>query len=710
MPRNSRHGTLRGRRFVDQDLHGRDFSEADLSSARFQRCNLSDARFHSATLLSTRFEQCNLTGADLTGAKMGRSRIRALLLGSATFSYGFAAAYFWILIGSRFIQSALSPVSLHPAYTVPGAVVVAVVQVLLCEQGMRAFSSYFVYLSLSVAIFAVGANPADQVGASEFWGSLLTAFELVTSGIVGFFFVVAVIVGGASSVAGALVGIVIVAVSMLLAGGISGVDTPSYTLAFSAWLMCGLFGICQVLIRHRVSGGAPGFNAFQAIRLRTAAYGGTSFKGTNLTDANLTSTRIPSADFAATDLTRTKWREAEIHNAWFGDNIRFRDPVIRSLLVNGSSDGNLSGRNLSGLDLSGSRLAGTDLSHADLSNSTLLSADLRNTNMAEAQALGAAFCKATLTGACLRDWNIDHRTNLAGVECDYFFLLEKENKLGSRERRPHQADAILQTGVFEKLFVEVRDTIDLMIKDGGDRAAWLQAFRRLLNEYPEIGSESIRSIKRAGGMTVITLAAPPGIDKEGASLVFHTEYQRQLETLDAPCAVTEATQTLIPVHEGCESNRRVRVFISYSHKDEALKNELKAHLSPHERAGLVEVWHDREILPGTDWESAIDERLYDADLVLCAISSDFIASHYCYVREMEIALERQERGEAEVVPIIFRSCDWTGLLPLSRLQALPTNGHAVESWPRRDEAWTDVSRGLRRTIGDWRARRGNSSS
>lgn len=74
----------------------------------------------------------------------------------------------------------------------------------------------------------------------------------------------------------------------------------------------------------------------------------------------------------------------------------------------------------------------------------------------------------------------------------------------------------------------------------------LRAFRRLLDEYPEIGTESICSIKRASGMTVITLAAPPGIDKEGAGHVFHTEYQRQLEALDAPCGVTEATQRSSP--------------------------------------------------------------------------------------------------------------------------------------------------------------------
>jgi len=98
----------------------------------------------------------------------------------------------------------------------------------------------------------------------------------------------------------------------------------------------------------------------------------------------------------------------------------------------------------------------------------------------------------------------------------------------------------------------------------------------------------------------------------------------------------------------------------------------------------------------------IDQHLYEADVILLAVSSDFIASSYCFDREMAVALERMRRQEALVVPIILEACDWTVITHLSELQALPTNVRPVRSWETRSEAWTDVSRGLRKAIADWR--------
>ncbi|MHA0895561.1 hypothetical protein [Enterobacter kobei] len=40
------------------------------------------------------------------------------------------------------------------------------------------------------------------------------------------------------------------------------------------------------------------------------------------------------------------------------------------------------------------------------------------------------------------------------------------------------------------------------------------------------------------------------------------------------------------------------------------------------------------------------------------ISSDFIASDYCYRVEMTNALERHKRGEAVVIPVMLRECAW----------------------------------------------------
>src|SRR5512146_2457258 len=84
----------------------------------------------------------------------------------------------------------------------------------------------------------------------------------------------------------------------------------------------------------------------------------------------------------------------------------------------------------------------------------------------------------------------------------------------------------------------------------------------------------------------------------------------------------------------------VRVFISYAHADEPLREELRKYLSALEREGLVHAWDDRQILGGEDWAAEIDTRLKQADVVLLLVSADFIASDYCVGEEMKRALAR----------------------------------------------------------------------
>ena len=90
----------------------------------------------------------------------------------------------------------------------------------------------------------------------------------------------------------------------------------------------------------------------------------------------------------------------------------------------------------------------------------------------------------------------------------------------------------------------------------------------------------------------------------------------------------------------------VRLFYSYSHKDETLRNELETHLKLLHRQGLIEPWHDRQIEAGDEWKQKIDEHLERAAIILLLVSADFIASDYCYEKEMQQALERHERRGA----------------------------------------------------------------
>jgi hypothetical protein len=141
---------------------------------------------------------------------------------------------------------------------------------------------------------------------------------------------------------------------------------------------------------------------------------------------------------------------------------------------------------------------------------------------------------------------------------------------------------------------------------------------------------------------------------------------------------------------GAAAPKALKVFVSYSHQDEALKNELIKHLSPLKRLNLIDDWHDGKIHAGDRWDAAISEALKDADIVLLLVSIDFINSRYCYEREMESALERERRGEVIVIPVIVRNCMWKST-EFARLQATPTEGKAIASWSDRDEALTVVA-------------------
>ena len=89
----------------------------------------------------------------------------------------------------------------------------------------------------------------------------------------------------------------------------------------------------------------------------------------------------------------------------------------------------------------------------------------------------------------------------------------------------------------------------------------------------------------------------------------------------------------------------VKMFCCYAHEDEALLKKLKTHLRPLQRQGLVDVWYDRDISAGTDWEQQIKEQLNTAQIILLLVSPDFMDSDYCYGIEMQRAIEQHVRGK-----------------------------------------------------------------
>lgn len=141
----------------------------------------------------------------------------------------------------------------------------------------------------------------------------------------------------------------------------------------------------------------------------------------------------------------------------------------------------------------------------------------------------------------------------------------------------------------------------------------------------------------------------------------------------------------------------VEIFCSYAHEDEPLRREFDDSVVRMRRKKQIEVWHDKRISAGDRWRDQIDEHLDSADVITLFVSRDFLASEYCYEKELSRALEREAKKEAVVVPIIVRDCEWRDA-PFAHLQGIPSGAKPVTSWPNRDEAWTDVAKCLKVTV------------
>ena len=72
----------------------------------------------------------------------------------------------------------------------------------------------------------------------------------------------------------------------------------------------------------------------------------------------------------------------------------------------------------------------------------------------------------------------------------------------------------------------------------------------------------------------------------------------------------------------------LKIFISYSHKDEKYKNEMVTMLAGLQRRRMVDTWQDRQIEPGDEWNKSIQNAMDECDLALLLVSPDYLHSFH----------------------------------------------------------------------------------
>ena len=128
-----------------------------------------------------------------------------------------------------------------------------------------------------------------------------------------------------------------------------------------------------------------------------------------------------------------------------------------------------------------------------------------------------------------------------------------------------------------------------------------------------------------------------------------------------------------------------KVFISYSHKDEAWKERLQTQLAVLESEGLLSVWEDRQIAVGDDWYPEIERAIESAHVAILLISADFLSSKFIQGEEVPPLLERRKEEGLRVIPLILKPCAWPTVLWLSKIQGRPIDNKPLSSFDEHNQ-------------------------
>jgi nucleotide-binding universal stress UspA family protein len=127
----------------------------------------------------------------------------------------------------------------------------------------------------------------------------------------------------------------------------------------------------------------------------------------------------------------------------------------------------------------------------------------------------------------------------------------------------------------------------------------------------------------------------------------------------------------------CGRMARPRIFVSYSHADIKQKERLLKHLSVLDGAADFDVWTDDQIRPGEKWEPVIEFALSNSSIAILLISADFLSSDFVRRREIPAILERREKQDLRLYPILAKSCAWQAVPWIKEIQIRPVAAKPV---------------------------------
>jgi uncharacterized protein YjbI with pentapeptide repeats len=473
-----------------------DYSGQDLAGAEFAGHALCGTRFRNAKLSGADFMGANLRGADFTNADLRKVRFEGAVFGrrrSVVVMYSIAAALvptvlscFTITFLTLMMGAAISRDSLPERIMWGVGALVAVLSISSFAQwGLeRKLLTVLVPTTCIAVIAAVaGAHSVARNVASFLAGPDVVANALAVAGAGSIAGAGAVAVAGAAIVA--LAGYIDIRACIVgtLAGSSLGALAGNSTVASASAIVV---VVLSSMIMRRVLRRHPGFEPIAALAVRVSSFFGTRFRGANCAEASFRGALVAQANFSGAVLTRVSWHAARCFSEAHFTDQNLRPRLTQQLVVEGN------GR-------------GQSLVRADLHDLNLANADLRDADLTEAICTGTDLTAAKLTGACLESWTIDPSTILAGVDCEYVYLLRQPIN-GDRKRRPADTARRFDRGEFADLYRRVINEIEVLLKKGIRPEGMHEALQEFSKMHPDVHLTKFENRDQA---YVLGLELPP---------------------------------------------------------------------------------------------------------------------------------------------------------------------------------------------------------
>jgi internalin A len=181
------------------------------------------------------------------------------------------------------------------------------------------------------------------------------------------------------------------------------------------------------------------------------------------------------------------------------------------------------------------------------------------------------------------------------------------------------------------------------------------------------------------------------------------------ETKEKELTMVQVTPTLNSVEsqearDASQPNapKRMRLFVSYAHDDVRKLKPLGTHLKILGRRGYIQVWDDKQLVAGEEWEERIMTELSQAEIVLMIYSTASRASDFIQDKEGPMAVKLSQGKACRLIVVPLDRKDWDDHAPLEqelkKLQAASWNAKPVLEFTPQTKGWQEVEQAIQKVV------------